>query len=90
MLVYQMVLQKGGRKKAQGIYVTLAILAYIQMTNFSITPAYSFCFVLFFVIGKYKFTHRILRKYRNKEILQEKRTLGMIFSHSPFEGEVKN
>lgn len=47
MLEHQMALQKRGGEKAQGIYVPLAVLANIQMTNILITPAYG-CVLIFF------------------------------------------
>lgn len=64
MLEHQMALQKRGGEKAQGIYVPLAVLANIQMTNILITPAYGCVLIFFFKYGnrKYRFAHRILIK----------------------------
>lgn len=41
MLEHQMVLQKWGREKAQGMYITSAVLAHMQTTNILIILAYN-------------------------------------------------
>lgn len=72
------------------MYVTLAVLAYIQIINILITPVYS-CLDFFVVVNrKSKFTHSIQIKMHKQLNFTRGNDLSRNISPSPhFKGEIK-